>query len=406
MLLQIVLGDDDLATMVVVLLGPIDATLLRAVCMPARHALTSSHWASLLWRRWLAAAVKGPLWRPQQLAAPPTTIGAHDFLRFKEIAGARFMKVHRTRKLTVALRERGLRLRRCSWLCNRYIEGRHAQADTLEAVVDCMEEMNFFFCCTEYARCRDVICAERWEDAVQMAVDSFTDAIFSSALDGPAAFHVPFDTAALSKAAKDRAMRWYMADLSTSEIEKLTSEARPMVQIAEDSYLQFPTLVRSRMAELRRRLSEPGCRVNERLEERRYAELDAPSKRRMRDQARSHATAFQLAEAAALETHLHTLAAAARCPVGTEHYLPPGLDIRLRATLHDHAEVLGLGHESRGAGEERCLVVWRREIHPKESDASDDESDASDEAREESESAEGEESDDGSDDDSDEFIWQ
>ena len=262
------------------------------------------------------------------------TVGSCDFLVFKVLVGAAVMKAHRRAALSAVLRSRGLHLRSDSWLCTSYIEGR-PQAGTLQNVVEGVEEMHWYFTCTQYAVCRGVIADEHWEDAMEMAADSGSH---------PMEFHIALDSAALSVASKDRAIRWLLAERRERGVE---------------AELEAPERVRHRLDRLVATLTTTGDVVNSRNEPPRYAELDTQAKRTMRQQVRQQVCAYRLQETAALEDHLSTLLLAAAGPIGEEHHFPASLSRHQRALLHDRAEELHLAHESRGTGHERYLVVWR-----------------------------------------------
>ena len=346
------LTHDDHASVLTGFLSPIDAAQLRATCSAALEALTYTDWAMALWRRWRAEA-------GVNVSTPPSLEGATEYQRFTVLAGTAAMRAHRAAMLRVALLARGLSLRRDSWLCSSFIEGRPF-AGSLHAVVEGVAEMNFYFTRTQYAVCRELVSQERWEDAMAMAADA----------GGPLSdFHLRLDSAALSAAAKERALQWYLE-------RNRAHGAFGSAVAASSPPDELPEKVRQQVLALRSSVGTQPAR-------KRYHELDDEGRRRLREETRRAVVEVDEREMSALAEHVAAVRRLAERPALEELHLPARLSHRQRAQLHDLAESLGLAHESRGTGSERHLVVWRWHA------GSDDEAD------------EHEDSDDDSDDDDD-----
>ena len=338
------LAVDDVASLVVSMLTPIEATKLRGSSKPALASVTNMH---ALWQLWAA---------PFQGSNTASSEGLSAFAKFPR---HQFMCKHRETLLSAALRarNRSLRIRNDSWLCANYIAGRR-EAGTLAAVVDGVEEMNFLFRATDYILCRELVAAEQWEDACEMAEDAGEPI-------NPDYYHVALEPPVLSAAAKRRALQRFLSEHGR-----------------EAAMDRAPACVRSRLVEVSGDESadsadSAGSSAPAEQQHVRYAALDDDAKCARREGARRRAREIEQHEHMVLEALFAQLHQVEAGPVGGEHTFEASLSARVRAFLHTEADELGLEHESRGHGPERHLVVRKPAEAPMgmEEGADDDDDD-------------------------------
>lgn len=328
-LLARVFANDDMACAVVTLLGAVGATALRAVSRLGLRAITHTVWARECWHLWTELACGSSLGRRK--------LGQCAFAHFRAVGASKYMCACREKRLSAALQDRGLYLRRDSWLCESFIAGQ-AQVGSLEAVVNGMHEMSFFFGSTAYAQCQEHIADNCWEEACHMAADAGRGR--------PEDFYVPLEREALSAAAKQQALRQL---ISAQGLKKVLLIAPPF---------------------LHRRVRSLGSGIDvENTEELRYATKSDTAKQRQRDLAHRRVQERRDEDNKILGAQRLELLRLTSLSMGSEHHFPASLSSRVRAVLHGEAEDLGLMHESRGRGRKRHLVAWRAH-----SDVSDSES--------------------------------
>jgi hypothetical protein len=334
-MLERMLDQDDVAAITFGLLGPVHASTLRCACRLAHSSLTSTGWAQAYWRSWCPRA-----------ASVPTP--ASWFATFSLQHGDAHMRRIRTQRLEAALRERGLKLRRDSWLCAGYI-ARRSQVGTLIDVVDGMETMAFLFRATNYNECREELTQERWEEACAMAFDAEEEGDeeppstnYTSLGHLPVHYHIPLEAHDVSEMAKRRAVEEWIYD------ERHTDDPWETIRAA-------PRVLQEKVAALLRGEANVwGAQVDVKAP---YSHLPEPQKPARRAEVRACVAARREEEARVMAPHIRALLDTATAG-SVPHHFPATLNRRQRARLHDEAEELGLAHESHGEGSERHLVVW------------------------------------------------
>ena len=322
---------DDAASILAEHLGPIDAAKMRLLCTTATASFTSSAWAQDFWRH---------LCKNEERAAQHSSSNAGVSCWHAEFVsrwGDTHIRTIRRARLQAALQGRGLQLRADSWLCAGYI-ARRPQVGVLADVVNGVELMAFLFRETRYRECREEIAEERWDEAVEMAVDAHNlreDVSFS-----PGRYHLPLDMQELSDFARRRAVEEWVVEIHRTG----SQEPRAVPQLLQEKV----------MALLR---GEEGVwDVDAPLPA--YASLAQAEQSARRADVRRRVAERMSEEEEQLAPHIDVLAAVAIGPVAVEHRFPASLTKRQRARLHDEADELELEHESRGSGSERHLVVW------------------------------------------------
>ena len=324
-------NEEDVASCCVEQLGPVAATILRAINRPLHAAFTRTGWAQQFWR--LQSVCNPPL-KPV-----PDFLGCW-FATFAAFHGEACMRPLRTQRLALALQARGLELRDDSWLCSGYI-ARQPQVGSLADVVDGMEMMAFLFRATPYAHYRARLAQERFDEACDMALDArHAEGCVHLPV---SAFDLDFTPQELSELAKRRAIEAWVGNNQWA--------ARRAASVV------VPAALQEKVAALVRG-EQPWGPAEERAVP--YSELDVAGKAARRAFVRRRVAARADEDAAALAPHLGELYRVAAAMAGTgAHHFPASLSKQLRARLHDAAEELELAHESRGAGAERRFVVWR-----------------------------------------------
>lgn len=331
--------EEDVAACCVERLGPIAATILRAVSRAVHTALTHTDWAQQFWKRQticnpaLEQVPKGDCW----------------FATFASYHGDAHMRPIRTQRLAAALQGRGLELRDDSWLCSGYIAGR-PQVGSLADVVNGMEVMTFLFRTTSYAKWRRDLAQARWEEACVMAMDAQCagEALPVTPLEyppkpPPVYYHLAYLPQELSELAKRSAIEEWV---------NFNPAAAAAYLVATDA---VPLLLKEQVAALVR--GEPWASAEDR--EVPYTKLNGEQQSVRRSDVRGRVAARMNEEAVALAPHLDALRRVAAAAVGTTHHFPASLTKQQRARLRNEAVELELAHESRDVGTERRFVAWR-----------------------------------------------
>ena len=328
------LCEEDVASCCVEQLGPVAATVLRAVSRPVHAAFTHTGWAQQFWR--LQSVGSPPL-------VPASELPSCWFARFAVYHGEAHMRPLRTKRLALALQARGLELRDDSWLCSGYI-ARQPQVGSLADVVDGMEVMAFLFRATPYAQFRANLPSERFDEAYDMALDE------AKAAGGgvcPSAFALEYTAQEVSELAKRRAVEVWVRR------NPWAAQRAARVVVPRALQAQVAALVRGEPP-----LHEPLAPPKEGAVP--YAELGPAQKMARRAFVRRRVQARASEEALELAPHLEALRrVAASDGEPSSHHFPATLSKQQRVRLHDAAEELELGHESYGAVAERRFMVWR-----------------------------------------------